>query len=56
LGAKIGLGMDYPITDRLNIEFGTDYHYIFKGNEEILNHNRKTSFQHFHMGITYKIK
>lgn len=55
-GAKIGLGIDYPITDRINIEIGTDYHYIFEGNKEILNQNKKTSFQHFHTGITYKLR
>jgi len=55
-GAKIGTGVDYPITDRINIEIGTDYHYIFEGNKEYLNQNKKTSFQHFHTGITYKLR
>lgn len=55
-GVKIGLGIDYPITDRINIEIGTDYHNIFKGSKERLNQNNKTSFQHFHAGITYKLR
>ena len=55
-GAKIGLGIDYPVTDRINIEIGTDFNYIFKGNQERLYQNKKTSFQHFHTGISYKLK
>lgn len=55
-GTKIGLGIDFPITDRINIEIGTDFHYIFEGNKEGLYQNKKTSFQHFHTGITYKLR
>ncbi len=54
-GAKIGLGVDYAISDRINIEFGTDYHYIFKGRKNLLNQNKKMSFQHFHAGITFNL-
>ena len=55
-GTKIGLGLDYPISDRINIEVGTDFHYIFEGDKDILYQNKKTSFQHFHTGITYKLR
>jgi len=54
-GVKMGLGLDYRIADRINIEVGTDYHYILKSNIESLNQNEKTSFQHFHAGITYNL-
>jgi hypothetical protein len=56
LGAKIGLGLDYPISKRINIEIGTDFHYIFEGNNEMIFQNKKTSFQHFHTGIIYKLR
>ena len=54
-GTKIGLGIVYSITDRINIEIGTDFHYIFEGNKEILHQNQKMSFQHFHTGITFRL-
>jgi hypothetical protein len=56
IGAKLGLGLDYPISNRINIEIGTDYHYLLEGNVESLNQDRKTSFQHFHTGIIYKLR
>jgi gingipain R len=56
LGVKMGLGLDYPITDRINFEIGSDFHYITEGKKEILNQNKKTSFQHFHTGFTFKIR
>jgi hypothetical protein len=55
-GVKMGLGLDYPIADRINIEVGTDYHYIFEADKETFFQDRKTAFQHFHAGITYKLR
>lgn len=55
-GVKFGLGIGYTITDRIVIEVGTDYHNIFPGNEERLYQDRKTSFQHFHAGVIFRLK
>jgi hypothetical protein len=56
LGVKTGLGINFLLSDRFKIEAGTDYHTIFAGNEEILHQQRRTSFQHFHVGVAFKLK
>lgn len=56
LGVKAGLGINFPLSDRLMFEAGSDYHAIFAGNKEILNQNKSTSFQHFHVGVVFKLK
>ena len=55
-GAKFGLGVDYAINNRITLEIGTDFHAILPGNQERLNQNKKTSFQHFHAGLIYRLK
>ena len=55
-GVKFGIGIDYPVIDRIMIEMGTDYHNIFKGSEDRLNQDKKTTFQHFHAGFVFQLK
>jgi opacity protein-like surface antigen len=55
LGLKAGLGINYPLNDRLILEAGTDYHTIFPVNKSVLYQDKHTSFQHFHIGLVYRL-
>jgi hypothetical protein len=54
-GFKVGLGVDYPVTDNIRIEAGTDYHFIPADEEAMYFQDRKTAFQHFHTGIIFRL-
>ena len=55
-GVKVGVGIDYLVNDRLGFEIGTDYHTIFPVDDETLYQDNRTSFQHFHGGLIYRVK
>lgn len=57
LGIKAGVGIDLKVSDRLIIEFGSDFHHIFMKEEDVflLMTDRKFWF-HAHGGIVIKIK
>ena len=55
-GVKLGVGVDYAISDRIGAEIGTDYHTIFPVDDEILYQDNRTSFQHFHGGFVFRVK
>lgn len=55
-GAKFGLGVDYPISDRLTFEIGTDFHNVFLGNEKIFGGDNNFSFLTFHVGVLFQLK
>lgn len=56
LGAKFGLGIDYILTDRIMFEMGIDYHNIFPAKEKRQDQDKRTSFQHYHGGIIFRLK
>jgi hypothetical protein len=55
-GGKVGLGVDFHLSERLILEMGTDYHTTLKKGNMGEYEDSKFSFQHFHAGFVYKIK
>ncbi len=50
-GAKLGLGLDFNVSDRIMLEVGSDFHHIFLKEADSIIWGDNYQFFHFHGGI-----